>query len=250
MLSTLGVIDACFDEEAQRRRAARRVSGKAVLEWVVRRATEAQQLDGVIVLSRECPENRALLPLIPPDVPVFFGKQADVLGCWMAALAEYPCRSAVRIETSSPLLDPTLVDRLVSEANARVAGTVDYLGFMQRNGKPAHLSCAPLCGEWFTSEALRRAARQARGRKQRSDPTVYMLSQPQRFRLEWIPLPDAIDRDDFRLTLENEDDREHIEVIFDVLGPDCDWRRISELLDRCPVLRRDMATQNQDRQRR
>ena len=51
MLKTLGIVDACYRSRAVRSKAARKLGGKSVLEWVVRRATDCQRLDGVIVVD-------------------------------------------------------------------------------------------------------------------------------------------------------------------------------------------------------
>ncbi len=244
MLETLGIVDACFESSAELSRITRQVGGKSVLEWVVRRATEAQQLDGVIVLARDASQKETIKRHVPLDVPLYATSADDVLGCWAETTAEFPCRAVVRIPPFSPLLDPTLLDRLVVEASAHRAEASDYIGFMLKCGKPATLSASPVFGEWFRSKAIHKAARSARGKKYRNDPTLYILSRPKQFRLMWLPCPTEIDREDVRLTLEGDEDREHIEVIFDVLGPDCDWHRVVELLDCSPSLRKQMADLN------
>lgn len=237
MLDTLGIVDVCFESNAELSRVTRQVGGKSVLEWVVRRATEAQQFDGVIVLARNAAQKEHLKRHVPLDVPLYAATADDVLSCWAETLAEFPCRAAVRIPPFSPLIDPTLLDRLVVEASSRRSEKPDYIGFMLKCGKPATFSASPVFGEWFLPRAIHKAARSAKG-KYRHDPTLYIISRPKQFRLEWLPCPTEIDRDDVRLTLEGDEDREHIEVIFDVLGPDCDWHRIIELLDCSPSLRK------------
>ena len=61
-----------------------------------------------------------------------------------------------------------------------------------------------------------------------------------------IQVPAALDRDDVRLTVEEQEDWEHAEAIFEALGPESlDWQRIAGLLDQQPALRQRMAVLNQ-----
>jgi spore coat polysaccharide biosynthesis protein SpsF len=243
MLKTLGIVDACYGSCGPRAKAARKLGGKPVLEWVVRRATDCQQLDGVIVVTSNVADNQFVSELVPLDVPVFTGSKADALGCLAAALEEYPAEAAVRICARSPFIDPSLIDRLVRTAEAQ--GDCDYVGYQSRDGRPAILSPVGMYAEWFRSSALRRAARKARSPTDRQQATRYLYHHPDKFNVVLIPAPEQIDRDDVRLTVDIEEDWEHTLVIFEALGPDdLDWQRIADLLVHQPHLRKRMAALN------
>ncbi len=243
MLKTLGIIDACYQSRGSRSKAVRKLGGKSVLEWVVRRVTDCQQLGGVIVVTCSAPENRFIFDVVPLDVPVFAGQTPDALGCFAAALEEYSAEGAVRVCAASPFIDPMLVDRLVSTAEAHPE--CDYVGYCCRDGRPAILSPVGLYGEWFRTSALHRAARSARSAGDRQHATRYLFSHPEKFTVRLIPAPEQIDRDDVRLTVDIEEDWEHALAIFDALGPDdLDWQRIADLLVHQPSLRKRMAALN------
>lgn len=159
MLKTLGIVQACFEQESVRGKVARRLHGKTVLEWVVRRVTDCTRLDGVIVLTNDAPENAMVRDAVPLDVPVVVGTQADALGRFVAALERYPAESAVRIRAESPFVDPGLIDRLITTAEAHP--DFDYIGYRLQDGRPAILSPVGVYAEWFRSVALRRSARKA-----------------------------------------------------------------------------------------
>lgn len=247
MLRTLGIVDACYDSHQARWQASRKLGGKPVLEWVVRRATDCQQLDGVIVITNNVVENQFISRLVPLDVPVFIGKCDDPLGCMAAALEEYRSESAVRISSLWPFLDSTLVDQLVAAAVAD--SQCDYAAYSSRDGRPAILSPVGVYVEWLRSETLREVAQRVKSRIDRYDPTRYVYLHPQKFRVHLIPAPERIDRDDVRLTVDIEEDWEHTLTIFEALGPDVDWRRIADLLDHQPALRKRMADLNRVRAR-
>lgn len=243
MLETLGIVQACFGTRHSRARAARKLGGKSVLEWVVRRATDCQQLDGVIVITSDDPDNEFVKNLVPMDVPVFVGPQPDALGRFAAALKEYPAESAVRIGAETPFVDPVLIDRLV--VTARAHPECDYVSYQSRDGRPAVLSPIGVCAEWFRTSALWRAALRARAPADRESVTRYLYSHPEKFQLRLVPAPPQIDRDDVRLTCDVEEDWEHTLTIFEALGPDeLDWQRIAALLDHQPALRQRMEALN------
>jgi len=243
MLKTLGIVDACYGSTPARARVSRLMGGKSVLEWVVRRVTDCQQLDGVIVVTTNAPENRFVSRLVPLDVPVFVGTRPQPLPCIAAALEEYPAVAAVRIGAHFPFVDPMLIDRLVIDADGHTE--CDYVSYCCRNGQPAILSPIGLYAEWIRVKALLRAAKLATSEQDRLNVTGYLYSHPEKFNIRLIPAPAQIDRDDVRLTVDIEEDWENTLTIFEALGPDeLDWQRIADLLDHQPALRKRMAALN------
>lgn len=241
-MKTLGIVEACFRSPSVRSRASRKLGGKSVLEWVVRRATDCQQLSGVIVVTSDAAENEFVSKLVPLDVPVYTARKADPLGCLAAALDEYPAEAAVRIGTGYPFADSLLIDRLVVTAES--GQQWDYVGYCSRDGRPAILAPVGVYAEWFRAEALRRAARRAKAAPDREQPTRYLYSHPAKFRVHLIPVPEQIDRDDVRLCVDIEEDFDHAVAIFEALGPELDYQRIADLLHHQPALRSRMAAIN------
>lgn len=243
MLKTLGIVEACYAEPDARAKATRRLGGKTVLEWVVRRATDCLRLDGVIVVTSAEEENRFVADLVPLDVPVFVSRAGDALGQVANALEQYPSEGVVRLTTDSPFIDPELIDRLIitAEDNPRC----DYVSYCTRDGQPAILSPVGVYAEWFRAVALLKAAGRARARADRRHPTRYVYSHPEKYNIRLIPTPAKIDREDVRLTVDIEEDWDHALTIFEALGPDdMDWQRIADLLDHQPALRKRMAVLN------
>lgn len=243
MIQTLGVVDACFRTDKERRRAAGRLQGKSVLEWVARRATDCQQLDGVIVVTTADPENEFVKDLVPLDIPVFSAETDDTLALFAKALESYPCEKFVRFETACPFIDRFLVDRMVKESR-RLAEPADYVGYRSHDGTPAMLTSVLLYGELVLTKTLHRLNEKLRHHEDRLHPTRYIYTHPDRFRIHWLPVPEGLDRRDIRLVLANEDDWEVHQIIVDALGPDCDGHHIAHLISECPSLRRQMEAIN------
>ncbi len=243
MLRSLGIVQACFHVPRFRWNAARRLGGRPLLEWVVRRVTDSIRLGGVIVLVCDTDDCACISGDVPSDVPVFRATGGDALGRLCQALEAYPCEGVVRVRGDDLFIDPTLIDRLVTAAEADP--TCDYVAYRSRDGRPADLSPVSVYSEWCRSSALRKANRLARERSDREDVTGYVRSHPEKFNLHWIPAPAEIDREDVRLTIDIEEDWDHALLLFEALGDErFDWRRITSLLDHQPAMRRRMAALN------
>jgi spore coat polysaccharide biosynthesis protein SpsF len=249
MLKTLGIvqIDASLGSGTAVDRLAaisrRRFGGKPLLEWIVRRVTDAAQLDGVIALINDGEASPSLIQLVPPDVPVLVSRKSDSLSALADAIREYPCDGAVRVSVGSPFVDPEMIDRLAITAQANPG--CDYISYSRSDGRPAILSSLGFFAEWLRGEAVKQADKRATIPADRQQATRFIYRHPELFQLRLIPIPESLDRDDVRLTLDVEEDWEHAHVIFDALGPEAlDWQRIAGLLDHHPRIRERMAILN------
>ncbi len=243
MLNTLGIVQTCLESEGAAGTAARRLAGKSVLEWVVRRMTDCQRLDGVVVMSDSRCQRRFLSALVPSDVPVLTVDEKDPLRQFVVATERFRCEAVVRVRSDQPFVDPTLIDRLVTTAEAQT--TCDYVSYCSRDGRPAILSPVGVYAEWIRTDALRRADHKATSPADRREVTRFIYGHPEQFSLRLIPAPPRVDRDDFRLRVDIEEDWDHLLTILDALGPDeLDWQRIANLLDHQPALRSRMAALN------
>jgi spore coat polysaccharide biosynthesis protein SpsF len=180
---------------------------------------------------------------VPSDVPVFFGEGDDELARFAKTLERYSAEAAVRVRGDNFFIDPGLIDRLVTTAEADP--DCDYASYSLRDGRPAVLSPVSVYAEWFRTGALRKAHRSARDKLDREDVTRYLYSHPEKFNLRLMPAPAEIDREDMRLTIDIDEDWDHALTIYEALGPErLDWQRIARLLDGQPALRSRMAVLN------
>jgi spore coat polysaccharide biosynthesis protein SpsF (cytidylyltransferase family) len=225
------------------RLAGRRFAGKSLLEWVVRRVTESQQLERVIVLVGDSPQQRQIASLAPPDVLLFVSGEKDPLARFVAAAREEEAEAIVRVRIGNLFVDPALIDRLVTLGKSHP--DCDYISYCSSDGRPTVLSKLGVFAEWCRTEALLVADRLARAPRDRCDVTRYIYSRPEQFRLRLVPTPPQLDRDDVRLTIDVEEDWDHALTIYEALGPDSlDWQQIAGLLDEHPAIRQRMARLN------
>jgi spore coat polysaccharide biosynthesis protein SpsF (cytidylyltransferase family) len=240
MLSTLGVVDV--HALAGHPLAARRLGNCSLMEWVVRRVSEAQLLERVLVLMDDEREHQRVGRLLPPHVLRYDTPHADPLARMAAAAVEHQADAVVHVDIGHPFIDPVLLDRLVSTAVA--APKADYISYCLSDGRPAILSRLGVFGQWCRTDALVRADHEAQDPRQRRDVFAHVRSHPERFSMRLIPVPPSLDRPDLRLAINGQEDWHQAEMIFEALGSEgLDWQRITGLLDQQAESREYLATQ-------
>jgi spore coat polysaccharide biosynthesis protein SpsF (cytidylyltransferase family) len=222
--------------------ARRRFAGKTLLEWVVRRVSDALSIDQIVALAGEDSLSQSLVANCPPDIAVITTPAADPLGRLAAAALEISCTGIVRLNVSHPFVDPDLIDRLVASATNAAC---DYASYMLEGGRPAIESRVGVFAEWCSVKALVRADRLASLREDRETATRFLYTRPDLFTQHWLPAPRQLDRGDLRLAIQDEEDWEEVQLVLDALGPESlDWQYIASLLDRQPTMRARMADRN------
>lgn len=241
-LNTLGIIVARWGDNATRQKLSRRLAGHTLLEWVVRRATDAARLDTIIVMTDAAAAGE-LREFVPRDVPLEAADSSDWLGRFSDAATAYRADGVVSLDAGNPFLDPALVDRLVTEAE--LALDCDCLRYRSPGGVTRPASAAAPMAEWFRATALARAAGAASRPRDRQHPGRYLSQHAEWCHTRLLALPEGLDQHDVRLTLDVEEDWEHAEQIFDALGHDTlEWQRLVGLLQQQPRLRARMARLN------
>jgi spore coat polysaccharide biosynthesis protein SpsF (cytidylyltransferase family) len=243
MVTTLGVVEIRNTDDTPLLTAFRRLGGKSLLEWVVRRMTDSQQLGQVIVLCPDIPQAQELSNILPRDIPLMIGDGADAPARLTAALDQYPAEGVVCVAAEHPFVDPELIDRLITTASNHPES--DYIGFCSRHGRSAVMAPLGMIGEWVRATTLKQANLEAHDPQERSGATTILLAHPEQFNLRLIPVPQELDRNDLRLVINGEEDWENVQAIYEALGPEhLDYQRIAGLLDHQPAIRQRMAALN------
>lgn len=250
MLNTLGIVQACFESDDFLAHARRRVGGRSLLEWVVRRMTDCQQLGAVVVMTSQGETQKELADLVPLDVPVVVTDAPSQIGRFAQVLERFHAKSFVRIRANQPFIDPSLIDQLVSSSNHH--SEPDYVTYCMKCGRPAILSPCGLFAEWLRTETffkMEERLRLAGSLEGTGDLTPYILARPDRFTIRLITAPEVLDRPDLRLVLEDEEDWDNVFSILDATASDplIDYRRLTSLINNQPEICQRMAARNRER---
>ena len=173
------------------------LGGRPVLEWVVRAARAATQIDTVIVATSTQAGDDVVADLADSlGVAVVRGSEDDVLSRFVAALEAHPADAIVRLTADCPLLDPTLIDAV---AGAWAAAPVhDYVSTVLVRCLPRGLDV-----ELVTARALRALDRVAFGHD-RVHVTSRLYAEPSPYRLLGLCVTPLAN--DLRVTLDTKED--------------------------------------------
>lgn len=204
------------------------LGGRPVLEWVIRAARTANQIDQVIVATSTAEGDDAVADLADSlGAAVVRGSEDDVLSRFVAALDAHPADAVVRLTADCPLLDPSVID---SVAGAWAAAPIhDYASTVLVRCLPRGLDV-----ELVTARTLREVDRIAVGHDRvhvtsavYADPTAYRL-------LGLCVMPPA---NDLRVTLDTPEDLVLLRALVAEL-PDAPppWRDVVAILRGRPDL--------------
>ena len=204
------------------------LGGRPVLEWVIRAARTANQIDQVIVATSTAEGDDAVADLADSlGAAVVRGSEDDVLSRFVAALDAHPADAVVRLTADCPLLDPSVID---SVAGAWAAAPIhDYASTVLVRCLPRGLDV-----ELVTARTLREVDRIAVGHD-RVHVTSAVYADPTAYRsLGLCVMPPA---NDLRVTLDTPEDLVLLRALVAEL-PDAPppWRDVVAILRGRPDL--------------
>ena len=204
------------------------LGGRPVLEWVVRAARSAAQIDTIVVATSTKAADDDVAELAAHlGVAVVRGSEDDVLSRFVAALDAHPADAIVRLTADCPLLDPTLIDAV---AGAWVASpTHDYVSTVLVRCLPRGMDV-----ELVTAGALRAVDRTAVGHD-RIHVTSGLYAQPSAYRLLGLCVtPPA---NDLRVTLDTREDLALLRaLVAELSDAPPSWRDVVAVLRARPEL--------------
>jgi glutamate-1-semialdehyde aminotransferase/spore coat polysaccharide biosynthesis protein SpsF (cytidylyltransferase family) len=161
------------------------LSGRPVLEWVMRAAHAALGVDAVwIATSLGSADDEVATWCRSSGIPVHRGSEDDVLGRYIGAINASGAEVVVRITADCPFLDPAVIAQTI---RLRAVTRADYASNVDPPTWPDGLDC-----EVVIATALRVAAQEATLAMHREHVTPFIRNNRARFSVETLvaPLPD------------------------------------------------------------
>ncbi len=206
------------------------VLGKPLLEYQIERLQRVRLANQVVIATTT---NRADQPIVDLAdrlaICYFRGSEPDVLSRYYEAACLYQADTIVRITSDCPLIDPTVVDRVIQFYQEHHPH-LDYVSNCLQRSYPRGLDT-----EVFSFTALAEAFALAQTTAQREHVTPFFYQQPDRYRLATIQSP--TDQSHHRWTVDTREDFELIRRILAALyphQPTFGWQEVLQLLDRHP----------------
>jgi spore coat polysaccharide biosynthesis protein SpsF len=186
--------------------------GQPVLDRVMRRARRATLLDEVVVATTTLPEDDPIVDLARDSSwPVERGSENDLLERYLGAARTHRADVIVRITSDCPLIDPDVIDAVVTAFRADGA---DYASnTLEPLSYPRGLDV-----EVVSRTALERAGQEDHDPAWREHVTPYVYRHPERFRLLRVAAPE--DHSEHRWSIDTPEDYALVERLYDALGRD------------------------------
>jgi spore coat polysaccharide biosynthesis protein SpsF len=185
------------------------IGGVSSIEYMVRRARRSHALNDVVVVTSTDPSDDPLVKTLDgAGVPTFRGDLDDVLRRYADAARAYEADEIVRLTGDCPLIDPEVIDAVVSLRRAHGA---DYSSNIDPPTYPDGLDC-----ECFTRGVLEAADLRASAGPEREHVTLWMRTPAASLRR--VNHRCIIDASHLRLTVDYADDLAAVRSVVAELG--------------------------------
>ncbi len=246
----LGSYSACLGNSPESRFSMRRLNAQNLLSRIVRRLSECELIDGIVITGAD----------LPSDLVTCIGAQAEVVDMRLEHVCQRLAAAADRtgaewiyyVPGNRPFVDPVLADSLI--AHARRNGDCDYVGFVSRDDHVRRIHQLGLAGELVHVDCLRRLRRNVDRLQPAGEGTEiadWIASAPGTYQMRFVPINEELDRSDLRFVLEDEADWDLATVLCDAVSDDrTDWQSLQRLVEVNPYLQMIMADRNRAAQER
>lgn len=233
-MSRVAIIQARMGSSRLPGKVLQDIQGKAMLERVIERVLMATTIDHLIVATTTETGDDVIQKVTEgrnPRVTVFRGSEQDVLDRYYQAAKAAGATVIVRITSDCPLVDPDVIDRIVS----RLIGSphLDYVAnVLGKRTYPRGLDVEAF--RFSLLEAMHALAHEA---EDREHVTLYLRKHPERY--ETANIEGEKDYSDLRWTVDEQVDLDVVREIYHALHPATGFRMrdILALLETRPELK-------------
>jgi spore coat polysaccharide biosynthesis protein SpsF len=227
-MTTAIVIQARMGSARLPGKVLRNICGKTMLARVVERASAATKADTVVVATSVEGGDDAIVRFCEQrSIAVQRGSEHDVLTRYFDAATAVGASIVVRVTADCPLLDPSVVDRVVGEL---ITTGADYAS----NVLPPRTFPRGLDVEAFTFAALEIANAGARLPEEREHVTPYIRNRPEVFDLRGVY--HERDLSSVRWTVDTVEDYELVTRLQRTIGEeDHSWRTALRVFETHPT---------------
>ncbi|HZR22186.1 MAG TPA: glycosyltransferase family protein [Vicinamibacterales bacterium] len=231
-MKTVPIIQARMTSSRLPGKILKPILGRPMLELLIERLRRAKHVDDVVVATTSRPTDDPVEELCARiGAGCFRGSEDDVLDRVLGAAHAHAVDLIVEITGDCPLIDPTVVDRLVEMYHE---GGADYVANVLTRTYPRGLDT-----QVFPTSVLEDVARLTNDPVDHEHVSLYIYEHPERFRLRNLEsgLPERYWS--LRLTVDTPQDFALITAIYEALypaHPDFALADVIALLDRRPDL--------------
>lgn len=214
------------------KKALRKIRGKTMIEIIYKRLSACAKIDRIVLTTSISKENDILAEHAKKiHLPCYRGSEEDLISRYLGTFETFGASAIVRITADCPLVDPALVDKMVS-IYQKEGGTFDFF----TNGSPPTFPDG-LDIDILPLPLVKRLNKEVRTPLYREWLTVYICEHPKEFRI--YNMTNKKDLSPVRLTVDYKEDLQLVRKIFAALGKNgrvFSLDQIMDYLDKRPQL--------------
>ena len=231
-MRTVGIVQARLGSARLPGKVLADIHGRPMLGWVVERARRSGCLDDLWIATSSSPDDDPVAAFAErAGVGVYRGDVADVLGRYVGAADAARADVVIRLTGDSPVVEPAYIRMTLDR---HVATGVDLTCAKHPDDIIPGTGC-----EAVNLPALRMAAEQGHSPDDREHVTWYLLTNRDRFSVEFVRPPMARKNPGIRLTVDEAADLDLVRELYARLAPqhpDFGVEDVFRLFDREPAL--------------
>jgi spore coat polysaccharide biosynthesis protein SpsF len=210
-MRTVAIVQARSTSTRLKGKVLMKIAGEPLLAQELRRLRRARLIDEIVVATTKNAGDNALVKIADSEGARWFrGSEFDVLGRYVTAAKEAEAELIVRVTADCPLIDPSVVDDVISSI-AEHPGDIDYASNVIKRTYPYGLDVEAL---FF--DTLSRLDRLGISDAAREHVTWFLRHErPEIFLIRSIT--DFEDNSDLRWTVDTQADLEVVRRLYDEL---------------------------------
>ncbi|MDH5523669.1 MAG: glycosyltransferase family protein [Desulfobulbaceae bacterium] len=228
-MNTVAIVQARMTSTRLPGKVLKPLAGKVVLEHVLSRLSRCQLIDKIVVATTTDDDDDTLVDWCGQyGVSCFRGDRDNVLSRFHSCALQLDADEIVRVTSDNPLVDSSIVDQTI---RLRRTEKADYAANNLVKTFPHGLDV-----EVITFKALEESHLEAVENYEREHVTQFVRHREKRYKL--VNLSSGEDWHDIRVTLDEDEDKQLIELVMRLSGIDVDFIGLQALFSEFPSLKR------------
>ena len=212
-MKIIGVIQARLGSSRLQNKVLLEINGKPMLWHIYNRLSKSKLLDQIVISTGDIKNNFAIHECaLKNNIPIYVGSESDLIDRLYQTALYYNASAIVRITGDCPLVDPLLVDKLISEY-LKGKQEYDVVTNCQQRSFPHGLDI-----EVFSFDILKKMWQDIKEPELREWFPFYITKNPNSFKI--LNIANHTDLSNLRWTVDYPEDYEFIKQIYKNLYKD------------------------------
>lgn len=226
---TYAIIQARMSSSRLPGKVLRKIKQKPMLHYVIKQVNASKLIDEIIIATTTEKEDNSIINYcIKKKIKYFRGSKLDLLDRYYQCAKKYNCNPIVRITSDCPLVDPQVIDKIISEFLKK---KYDYISnnLEKIKGKWENSMCNYPQGmtvEISTFNALEKAWKKAKKPSEREHVFPYIQFNPKKFKVDRIKYHKDLSH--IRCTVDRINDLKFVREIYNLI-PNKNYITISDI---------------------